>query len=482
MDKAVEIKRQPVAVVIGGGITGLVAAYELLKACPYMQIRIIEKDKRPGGVINSLHQNDALLECGPESFSTLKPELVDLAKDLNIENRIIACNSNSRRSFVSLEHKLHALPDGMMFFAPSNLYSFAFSDLFSLTGKLRISCDMLLPAKSDTADESLASFVSRRLGAEALSKLAEPMIAGIYGGDPELLSADSTVPQLVAMERKYGSIIRGLMQLQDSNRAAGASGPRYDSLASFDDGLSVLVSAILKRLPDNCILNQRSATHIRRGSDRRWVVLCNDNSIFNADYLILAAPAQSCANLLSEVNPVLAERLRHIPRSPAIILNLLYERRQIKHALDGFGFVVPNKEGMLVSACSFSSVKFPGRSRPERVLLRVFTGGAQKALAMLMDDEDLVEQSHLELKQILGIEGLPVCQHVSRHEQAIPQYMVGHKELVDSIQNVLAESYGIALAGNSYTGVGLPDCIRSARTAAEKIALIEQTNLQTMVS
>lgn len=477
MKDAGEQGRQAVTIVIGGGVSGLAAAFELKNCCPQMQVRIIEKNLKAGGVINSFLANDALIECGPESFSTLKPELIELAKKLKIEKHIISCSSNSRRSFLCLDKSLHALPKGMMFFAPSNLYSFALSDIFSIPGKLRMSCDLVLPAKADDTDESLASFVSRRLGNEALEKLAEPMIGGIYGGDPELLSADSTVPQLVALEKKYGSVIRGLLNSQVQKKSAQASGPRYESLASFDRGISLLVSQLLNQLPPRTLIAGRAATHIRAGENgRRWTVVCDDNSLYGADFIILAAPAQVGAALLGEVNPVLADKLSRIQRSPAIILNLIYDRKQIKHALNGFGFVVPRQEDMLISACSFSSVKFEGRSNPEQMLLRVFTGGAQKIQSMSMTDLELVKQAHNELQKILGIERFPIQYFVTRHEQAIPQYLVGHKQLLKNIEADLHNCPGIEIAGNSYIGVGLPDCIRSARIAANNI--VKQEKLQ----
>ncbi len=458
-------------IIIGGGISGLACAYELMSLCPEMNIRILEKSSRPGGVINTIKQDDLLLECGPESFSTLKPEVLSLAAKLQIKHRVISTAETNRRSFVSLSGKLHALPDGFMMIAPSDLWSFAKSNIFSISGKLRMAMDMILPANLTQDDESLSSFVKRRLGQEALTKLAEPMIGGIYGGDPEFLSASSTIPQLVQLEKKYGSIIRGLMQGKKRERAATASaGPRYGILASFDQGISLLVESILKELPENCVQTSKTVSHVMAAKNAyRWTVLCSDNSRYDADFVVFATPADQAGFMLSEINPSVSHKLTSIRRSPAMIVNLVYKRNQIKKQPKGFGFVVPRVEGTLISACSFSSNKFSGRSREDELVARIFTGGLLKADAMKLDDDALIELCHSELQKLLDIEGRPKMHVLSRYDNAIPQYTVGHSKLVAAIEKDLLLSPGIFLAGNSYVGVGLPDCIKSAQCAAQQI-------------
>jgi protoporphyrinogen/coproporphyrinogen III oxidase len=459
------------AVIVGAGISGLSCAYYLSQACPDLQIRILESSARAGGVIKSINQDDLLVECGPESFSTLKADVLDLSGRLNISEHIIQTNQANRRAFVCLDHKLHALPEGLLMFAPSNLWSFVLTDVFSLPGKLRMSLDLVLPRYQGDRDESLSQFVTRRLGDEALRTLAEPMVSGICGGDPEMLSAASTIPQIVEMERKYGSVIKGLFQARMKRQASmQAAGPRYGALSSFDNGISVLVENIIKQLPQGCLFSSKTATHIIRGRNQAsWTVLCADNSAFDADCVVLATPAQKAAMLLTEINPSLALRLQKIPRSPAIIINLVYDRNRIRHALDGFGFVVPRKEGMLISACSFSSVKFDGRAAKDRVLLRLFTGGMLKTQAMEMTDDEILQKCHQELKEIIGVEQPPLAHFLVRHAEAIPQYLVGHSELLAKIRDDLGNSPGIELAGNSYSGVGLSDCIKTARLAAANI-------------
>ena len=470
-DTCKPICRPPTAIIIGGGISGLACAYELSRKCPQLQTKIIEKESRAGGVIQSVKRENLLIECGPESFSTLKPEVVELASSLNISEHIIQTMPQNRRSFVSLGRKLRSLPDGLMMFAPSNLWSFALTDIFTLSGKLRMSLDLILPRSCTNADESLSGFVGRRLGQEALHRLAEPMIGGIYGGDPSMLSASSTVPQLVEMERTHGSIIRGLMKARSRQSDSGtSSGPRYGALASFDGGISVLVRSILKNLPEDCLITGKSARHIMPGRNAsRWTILCDDNSSYDADFVVLATPAEKSAALLTEVNFSLASKLQKITRSSALIVNLLYDRSKVRHVLNGFGFVVPRTEGMLTSACSFSSIKFAGRSSDDKLLLRLFTGGALKAEAADMSDKQLLKQCHSEMQTLLGVEERPLLHVISRHNEAIPQYLVGHSQLVADIENDLIASPGIELIGNSYTGVGLPDCIRTAQSAARRI-------------
>ena len=472
-------KRHASTIIIGAGISGLSCAYELSRLCPNMRIRILEKDSRAGGVIKTVKKDGLLLECGPESFSTLKPEVLSLAASLNIKQRVISTAESNRRSFVSLNGKLHALPDGFMMIAPSNLWSFAKSKIFSMQGKLRMAMDMAIPACSSSEDESLSSFVRRRLGDEALTKLAEPMIGGIYGGDPDLLSASSTIPQLVQLEKKYGSIIRGLMEGKKRESAVMKSaGPRYGVLASFDEGISVLSDNILKALPDSCLQLSKDVMHISAGRNGcRWSILCADNSSYEADFIVLATPAEHAGVILSEINPLASDKLYNIRRSPAIIVNIVYNSEQIKRNLNGFGFVVPRVEGTVISACSFSSVKFQGRSGSDQVLLRIFTGGSLKSNVMEYSDNDLLSICHQELQQLLQIEGQPLMHVISRYDAAIPQYTVGHSALVREIEREIRLSPGIYLAGNSYIGVGLPDCIKSGMSAAKAISEIANRQL-----
>ncbi len=462
-DKPAGNSKVPSTVIIGGGISGLACAYELLKANPRMRVCIIEKNDRAGGVINTIKEHDALIESGPESFSTSKPELIELARELKIEDRIIACNEDFRRVLLLLRQSLHSLPE-------LKPLSFALTDVFSPAGKLRILLEFFLPASMQNEDESLHSFISRRLGNEVLDKIAEPLIGGIYGGDPELLSAKATVGQLLAIEKKYGSLLKGIHTMQKQSTAKPKAGPRYDHLASFDGGIATLVGSLLAKLPENCFCGSRSAVHIRKGlNGEAYTIFCNDNSIFNADYIVLATPATASASLLSEVNPQAADKLRLIGRSPALILNFLYKKCQFKKPLTAFGFVAPKSEKLLISACSFSSMKFAGRAAADRVLLRVFTGGIQKEGAMLMSDHELIEKCEEELTRILGIQDKPEHTQIARHPEAIPQYQVGHCELVEKIWRDLEFSPGIVLAGNSFHGVGLPDCIKSARLASKRV-------------
>ncbi len=472
--------RPPTAVIIGAGISGLACAYELSRLCPRLQVKLIEKELRAGGVIQSLESDNLLIECGPESFSTLKPEVLELSSSLDICKNIIQTKPSNRRSFVSLGHKLRPLPEGLMMFAPTNMCSFVLTDIFTLSGKLRMSLDLVIPKSNTDTDESLANFVRRRLGGEALDRLAEPMIGGIYGGDPSLLSAKSTVPQLFEMERSHGSIIKGLMKARQKHPCSvNSAGPRYGSLASYDRGISFLVESILNKLPESCLITGKSVTHIMPGRNgSRWTVLCADNSSFDADYVVLGTPAEKSAALLTEINFLLASKLQRIQRSSAVIVNLLYDRSRVRHALDGFGFVVPREEGMLISACSLSSIKFDGRCADNTLLLRLFTGGVLKPEAMELSDTQLLRQCHLEVQSLLGVEDTPLRQFISRHDEAIPQYLVGHSILVEEINKALSSSPGIELIGNSYTGVGLPDCIRTAKTAAQRISAAVAAQLQ----
>lgn len=462
-------------IVIGAGISGLTAAHALITSAQRegkpLQVTIIESTDRAGGVIKTTTCGLSKLECGPEAFLTSKPDVLNLCKELGILDRVISTASTNRQTFVAFDKELHPLPDGFMMFAPTKIGPLIKSRLFSASGKMRMALDLVLPRSECQDDESLAAFVIRRLGHEALERIAEPLICGIYGSNPNQLSARSTAAALVKMEETDGSLIRGLwrqMRLsqhgQPPSTKTTQAGLRYSQMASLDDGMSVLIDSLLSKLPPGALVTNKSVERIRHGiNGRRWDIVLTDGSVLTADGLILAVPAKHAAKLLREVSGTLADKLNSITYTSATIVNLLYKRNQIEHAMNGFGFVVPMVQRRIVRACTFSSIKFANRAAEDEVLVRVSTEQSQAA------NSEIEQMISDELGTYLNVRADPLFSLISRHATAIPQYAVGHNDLVNEIEWAVAKIPGLALSGNAYGGVGIPDCIKRGKEAAQTL-------------
>jgi len=455
-------------VVIGGGISGLAAAHRLNELNPSLDVTLIEASARLGGMLLTDEREGFLLERGPDSFITEKPEAVALAKRLGLESRLIETNPNHRRSFIVRNGRLRPVPEGFQLLAPSRIWPFITSDIFSLPGKVRMAADLLLPRKSanGVADESLASFVRRRLGREALERMAQPMVGGIYTADPETLSLRATLPRFLDMERDHRSLI--LAMFRKARPQSGTSGARYGLFLSFDHGMEVLVKTLGKTIA-NCEvkLNMR-VTAIER--ERSWKLKTDKGDTIEADALCLAIPAYVAAQLLSSLNASFAAQLNQIKYASTATLNFAYRRDAIQHPLDGFGFVVPFVEKRSLIACTFSSVKFPGRAPDDHVLLRAFVGGALQPEMFALEDSEMLARAESDLRELLAIGAKPLFAEVSKWQNSMPQYEVGHLDRVAAIENRVRELPGLALAGNAYRGAGIPDCIRSGETAAQYLS------------
>ena len=451
-------------VIIGGGISGLAAAHRVLELNSSAQVTILEASGKLGGTIQTEHRNGFLLERGPDSFISEKPQALALAKRLGIESRLIQTNEEFRRSFIVRDGRLRAVPEGFQLMAPSRMWPFITSDIFTLAGKARMAADLFLPRKSanGTADESLASFVRRRLGEEALARMAQPMVGGIYTADPETLSLRATLPRFLEMEQKHRSLILAMAR-QGRAQKTGTSGARYSLFLSFDRGMQVLVDSGTQIGAD---LRVRTRAH-RLTFDHGWTITTDKEEKIEADAVCLAVPAYVAAALLSDINAPLAEKLRAIKYASTATINFGYKRSAIAHPLNGFGFVVPFIEKRSLIACTFSSVKFSGRAPEGQVLLRAFAGGALQPEIFALDEEEMSRRVEADLRQLLGIREDPRFIEVAKWERSMPQYEVGHLDRVNEIENLVNQLPGLALAGNAYRGAGIPDCIRSGEVAAE---------------
>jgi oxygen-dependent protoporphyrinogen oxidase len=451
-------------VIIGGGISGLAAAHRLTELHKEAQVTLIEASDRLGGTIQTEHRDGFLLERGPDSFISEKPHAIALAKRLGLESQLIQTNEEYRRSFIVRDGRLRAVPEGFQLMAPSRMWPFITSDIFSIPGKVRMAADLFLPRKSTngSSDESLASFVRRRLGEEALVRMAQPMVGGIYTADPETLSLRATLPRFLDMEQKHRSLILAMARLGRAQKA-GTSGARYSLFLSFERGMQVLVDGLIQATRINADLRVRTRAQ-RLTFDHGWTITTDKNEQIKADAVCLAVPAYIAASLLGGQ---LAEKLRAIKYASTATINFGYRRAAIKHPLNGFGFVVPFVEKRSLIACTFSNVKFAGRAPEDQVLLRAFAGGALQPEIFALDESEMSKRVEADLRELLGICEDPRFIEVAKWERSMPQYEVGHIDRVSEIEKLVSELPGLTLAGNAYHGAGIPDCIRSGEAAAE---------------
>jgi len=461
-------------VVIGGGIAGLSAAHRLVESKrPGLEVTLLEGSDRFGGTIHTIERDGCLVELGPDSFLSTKPWLSDLAGRLGVADRIIPTASTHRRSHVVHRGRLHSLPDGFLMMAPTRLWPMVTTSLFSWTGKVRCAMDLLLPRGPEDGDESLGAFVRRRFGGEVLERVVQPLIGGIYAGDPDTLSLKSTMPRFLEMESRHRSVIRAMVAQRRAatKKASGSSagsGARYGELVSFDRGMQTIVHALLQHLPADTGRTRTEVVSLDRQGNL-WRLACRDGSRFEADGVILALPSRNAAELLHGTDADLYEELAAIPHASSAVMNLMYRRSDVPHPLDCFGFVVPAAEERKIIACTFSSVKFPNRAPEDLVLLRVFIGGAFQQELLRGDDDELQRVVYYELKDLMGIEAAPRNNILARYPDAMPQYLVGHGQRLERIEALIERHAGLALAGNAYRGVGLPDCVHSGEQAAERI-------------
>jgi oxygen-dependent protoporphyrinogen oxidase len=457
--------------VVGGGVAGLAAAHRAVELATERGIRLdltlLEARERLGGTIASERTGGFLVEAGPDSFLSEKPWALALCQRVGLESRLIRTDDRFRKVFVWHAGRLHPLPEGFQLLAPTALAPFATSSLFSLGGKLRMALDLILPRGSGD-DESLGAFVRRRLGRQALERVAQPLVAGIYTADPDDLSLGATMPRFLELERRERSIILGLRRAQRRAPLPGTSGARWSLFVSLAGGMEELIETLAARLPAGAVVLKQRVTALERAG-QAWRLSTAEGTGVEADRVILAAEAHAVARLTRYLDPALATLLQDIPYSSAATVSLGYRRADVPHPLDGFGFVVPRGEGRALLAATFSSVKYPGRAPEAHVLIRGFLGGTLNAAMLDEDDAALVDRVREELGEALGITAAPVLTRRHRWPASMPQYRVGHLSRVEAIEHAVAALPGLALAGAAYRGVGIADSVRSGEAAAERL-------------
>ncbi|MEQ9411161.1 MAG: protoporphyrinogen oxidase [Fuerstiella sp.] len=472
--------------IIGGGITGLAAAHRLISLNDRVQVALFEGSQRPGGIIQTQHRDGFLIELGPDSFITNKPGGVRLCEEIGFSDQLIPTDNRFRRSLVLRKGRPRPVPDGFMLMAPARAWPILTTPVLSVRGKLRLLGEAFIPGRT-LDDESLADFVRRRFGKQALDRLVQPLVGGIYTSDPEKLSLRATLPRFPDMERDYGSVIRGTLATQKSKTsnasATSGSGARYGLFTTPADGLSSLIAALVQTLTASGRVDFRTSVSVdglveltdaaaqdTSGTEQSaaWRVQCSDGSAESFHDVIITVPTHRAASLLKSTSlQPLAESLQQIEYASSAVAVTAHRLKDFSHPLDAFGLVIPHIENRRVLAVSFASRKFPNRAPEGHVLLRTFVGGAMQPELLQQDDSQILAMVQEELKNLLGMKSPPLFSQLVRYQNAMPQYHVGHLSRVAQIEQLLQQHPGLHLAGSAYHGVGIPDSITSGRAAAE---------------
>jgi oxygen-dependent protoporphyrinogen oxidase len=447
--------------VVGAGISGLATAYYLLREAEQkgteVEIHLLEKSGRLGGVINTERSDGFLFEWGPENFVPFKPEAVRLAKELGLENELIGSNDDRRQTFVVSQGQIRALPDGMAFLAPVRFGPFMATSWLSMPGKLRALLEPLVP--KSRGDLTVRHFLERRLGKELTSRVTEPLVSAIYGGDIDQLSMMSALPDTYRIEQKHGSLWNGLRK---SSRTGGVKLPFFMTLRS---GMETLVKGLTQALGRVRMLLQ--VEDLSLSTSGRQFQLSARGFSERYDGVVLAVPADAAASLLGAIAPESAEALASIHYSSTSLVYLAYKRAEFSHPLTGFGFVTPKDESEVLDACTWVSTKYEDRCPPDSVLLRCAIHDGRRARAF-PSDEALAEKIQFEVARLLSISCRPTFYRVAHLGRSMPQMTVGHAAKIRLIEEAAAQYPGLYLTGPFYSGVGVPDCIRSGHNAARR--------------
>ena len=454
----------PIAI-IGGGISGLSTAYYLAKAG--IPSTLIEARPRLGGVIQSEHVEGCVIEAGPDSFLSMKPAAMDLIRELGLAGEVIGSNDHLRVTYVWKGGRLVPLPDGLQLMVPTKLVPLLATRLLSWPTKLRMGLELFHPPGRHPEDQSVANFITSHYGAEAVDYLAEPLLSGIYGGSPSALSISSVLPRFVELEAKYGSLTKGVLAELKANKAQAKRLPLFRTLKS---GLGQLVSALAARLIGHTTILRGRAEAIERTGGGFRIRL--EHGSLECAQLVLACEAHSGAKLIGTLDGRLADLLGGIPYSSSMTVALGFPDSVFPKPLDGFGFLVPKRERRRLVACTWVGTKFSHRVPSGTTLLRCFLGGMDDGAILSESDDAIISAVVNELHDIVGFRAAPAFSRIYRWPRSMAQYTVGHPARLAEIEARAAAIPGFQLAGNAYTGIGIPDCIRMGRQAAESISKV----------
>jgi len=455
--------------IIGGGISGLSAAFTLEQrraAGAPLEYTLYESSPRFGGVLRTELVDGCVVEAGPDSFLSEKPWASDLCRQLGLADQLIGSNDAQRKTYILLKGRLIPIPDGLMFMVPTKILPVILSPLFSRATKLRVSREWFHPPHKSDADESVASFVDRHYGSEMVDYLADPLLAGVYGGEASQLSVRAVLPRFAEMESKYGSLSRAMFEA-GKKVPPGPDRTARPLFTSLKAGMQSLAEIVLQRLPASSLRPSTPAQALQP-EEGGWLVSAGyGTDLFDA--LIVATPASTAASLLHSTQPELALELASIAYSSSVTVALAFDQKVRAALPPGFGFLVPRTENKRMLAATFVHNKFPHRAPAGRALIRCFLGGSRDERVLELPDEEIIRIVREELRQILRVSAEPLFARVCKWRAAMAQYTVGHLDRLERIERLRQQLPGLALAGNGYRGIGVPDCVRSGQEAAEQV-------------
>lgn len=474
-------RRRARIAIVGGGITGLAAAHRLVElsktdAGPALEISLFEGSPRVGGCFGTERIGDYVIETGADSFITDKPWALDLCRRLGLEDQLIGIDARYRRALIVRNGRTHSAPEGLSLLAPTSVAGLFRTGLLSPAGKLRAAAEYFVPRRRATGDESIAEFARRRFGREMYENVIQPLVGGIYTGDPAQLSLAATFPRFVDMEQCSGGLIRAMRARQGSGDGPSSdSGVRYGLFATPRDGMSELQNALRERVLKGARVRMgQRVVSVRRcgesggGCGQEFDVETADGGRHGANAVILALPAWQAGEMIGSWAGELARELGAIEYASSAIVVTGHRLADVAHPLDAAGLVIPHRERRRILAVSFLSRKFPVRAPEGRVILRTFVGGALQPELLENSDDAMIRLVRDELSELLGVSGAPEFSRVVRYDRAMPQYAIGHLERVARIERLVSQLPGLEVAGNAYRGVGVPDCIHSGEQAAER--------------
>jgi len=454
--------------IVGGGISGLSAAYELEQRRSGVDLKYVLYEASPvlGGVLCTEQIDGCVVEAGPDSFITEKPWAADLCRELGLDDQLIGSNDAERKTYILVGGRLVVMPDGLMFMVPTKILPTGFSPLFSWKTKLRMTQELFHPPRAVGHDESVAAFVERHYGSEMVDRLADPLLSGVYGGEAASLSVRAVLPRFAEMERTHGSLGRAMLAARRKMRAGSHRTPP-PLFTSLKNGMQHLAETVVSRLTPSSLLTDAPVQAIQPEAGG-WVVSAGLQSD-QFDAVIVALPAAAAAHVLRMASPELAAELAAIDYSSSITVGLGYDRSVRQSLPPGFGFLVPRSEGKRLLAATFVHNKFPHRAPEDRALLRCFFAGVNAENVWPLSNDQIVEIVRQELDQIVGLRAEPLFARVYKWKSAMAQYGVGHLERLERIERLRQQLPGVALAGNAFRGIGVPDCVRSGREAAKEL-------------
>ena len=450
-------------VVIGGGISGLACGAELMARCPNAEVVVLEATGRAGGNIRTRSEDGWTCEAGPAAFLNRDPSTLELVTELGMDHELVTAQETARRRYILVEGRLRRFPD--------SLASFLNSDLLSMRSRVRVLMEPWVPPAPSGVEESVASFARRRLGREAANRLLDPVVAGIYAGNPERLSASAALPQLTELEQNGRSLLQALIRSREQNARQGSvspSGVGMRRMVSFRHGMGRLVEVLEQHLGPRFQRNSPVQSLERREGGWRVHVGGVDSRTVDADVVVSAVPASVAAPFLGPLHPDLLSACKGVPSAPVAVVGLGYRESEVPHPMDGFGYLVPSTEGGRVLGVMWSSSMFSGMRAPQgHVLMRIFMGGARDMGVCDMEEADLALAARQHLHQVMGISARPRWEACFHHRVGIPQYEIGHEARIHEARRALLSLPGLLMAGNSLQGVGVNQCTALARATAE---------------